>query len=290
MIESFETNNRLFNHYLKEQKYAKAYDIVKIYIDDNNLNYAIKLLLSFKQVFFDSDLKSLEIVYNSIKDLLEKKYTFLNICSRRGLIYDNNNVEKERIFFYIDGEFLVSADIFSHFINHQNWRYYKQYQEMITYYRSAEISERSFDKQHILQSYGTKKVLLLKDIISKRLKYYSLSSVISFGKYIDQTVDQLLYLNPLIITDYINNLSHFTLGLDFWIDNKTFEAFGERYWELFEKNVIKTYVLNIQFQCLQQLKDYQTILTRERKETNDLYTEAYKDYFENDSSNLWNVD
>jgi len=238
----------------------------------------ISLIDHYKRTFqYDKSLEQLVYVYNHLP---EDNY----YCT---IIYDNLwDLIKEK-YGVIDRSWEIEGKILEG-LNHQRWLEKHGYD--LLYDKCNKILSKNlkkdFDNTYELEKDG----LDIRSIISKKIKMYNWNSIFTFGNFQNKSLLDIFIINPNIIKDYHTNLSHFLLSSRVILSTKFYTQFKDEIWDLLEKHIIKWHLYKIQSEAINYMNEFEKHLKKQTKLSNQIYEDAYWDYFENDPSNLWNID
>lgn len=125
------------------------------------------------------------------------------------------------------------------------------------------------------------------------MKGYILKSLVNFGRYEGKTVNEILDISPYNINEYQENLQHFFIGYDVLLDRRFIlmtQLYKLSYFQIALKAFVKWMIAQFYYDFESREKERLELEVAEQERFRKECESAYWDAFENDSSNLWNID
>jgi hypothetical protein len=263
---------------VKANNYLPILQFIDQLIENKDFYSAINTLALIIKLAPHKDVSKIRPLYIKLCEIISKKYD-LEISYD---FHENNGT----FYFYFNFLEYCDEDFLEKFPLQSDWIQNHDFSNLLEEYKKTQsLNLKEFSDWNI-----DIRELNSKNLVKKKFKYYKGDSHINFGIYEGKTFDQVFIINPYIIKFYFTNLSHFIPVLSFWFREDVLNTFKQDYWSLFEKYLIKLFVSTHQNQAIYTLNDFEKYLKMKKKEEAKLAEEAYMDAFENDASNLWNID
>ena len=269
-------------HEFKANNFQIGLEYIDELLTENNYCAAIDTLAFITKVVSHTNLNTITPIYAKFHDLILKKYN-LDIPYE---FYELNDIY--HFSFNFRDMIFNGEEILSKFPSQEKWIEKHNYLDLFEKYSRIIGTDltRKYNSVYDLKRLG----ISAEDIVQKKFKYYNWSSLIGFGKFENKTCREVYALNPKLLKLYFISLSHFILSSDIFGLKSVNSSLNENYFDTLEKWIIKIYVANVQSFALQEINNFESHIRHEQKALKKISDEWYMDAFENDESNLWNVD
>ena len=266
-MNEIQEKYKLFFEHLKVKRLDLCYDISNYLVERKAYNTALHTLLIFNKIITKEPLKYLPFIHKLIAELLNKKYPFIEFFQDIGDEYIKNDLIYPECSFVSYKTKRDSADLFIEFEHLNNWQYFDKLKTQFEYCGGRITKDSWRDSKHFSRMFNGTEVFLDK-ILEKKLKIYSWESTIGFAGNLGKSIKECFDFEPKIIFDYHDNLNHFTLSFKFFLSLEVFKSLGggEKYWTMFEKNLIKLGLLRRQNEAINDIKYFKSEYIKEWKE------------------------